>query len=230
MYPHRQENYVVLVPNEHQHPPELWLLISNSPLTTVWTGAICQYTVMRLLIRYAQRRRQERDLQRQGRTPSGRHRPLSAWDVDRVLLETCGLAFGWSVAVRACGRADRLLVVSISLFAIVSGVFCSGLLMKQFAFGQQRPRIDTLGDLIRLANMTVMMPKGLVVNETTWNANHTLMHADLRTIYGEILRKNTKCTYVLPESVADVLLSEPHMSEDRGNFPVFHKLRDRVCE
>lgn len=221
MYPHRQENYVVLVPNEHQRPPELWLVLASSPLMTVWMGAITNFTLARCVIRLVERRRRRR---------YGAHcDPIPSWDIDRLMLETCGLSFGGAIALRPAGRADRVLLLSVSVFAIVSCVICSGVLLKQFAFGDRRPKVDTLADLNRLANVTVVLPYGLAVHEATWNENHTLMHASLAVIYGEILKKNTKCTFVLPESVADVLLAEKHMSEDNGNFPVFHKLRERVC-
>lgn len=54
------------------------------------------------------------------------------------------------------------------------------------------------------------------------------MFTTLAVIYGEVLAKNVRCAFVLPESIADVLLAEKHMSEDGGNFPIFYRLHERI--
>lgn len=169
MYPHRQENYVVLVPNQHHRPPQLWLVLAASPLTIVWMSAIGLYATARCAVRSMQWRPEV------GRRLGGRKkrcsRRLTLYDVNDILLETWGLAFGWAIAVRPSGRADRVMLLSVSLFAIVSGVFCSGLLMQQFAFNKHRPAIQTVADLNADTNVTIVLPLGLGVNRSMWNPN-----------------------------------------------------------
>lgn len=58
----------------------------------------------------------------------------------------------------------------------------------------------------------------------------TFVYTTLHVIYGEVLNKNTRCSYVLPESVADVLLAEDDLTDEHTGFNVFHKISERVCK
>lgn len=48
-------------------------------------------------------------------------------------------------------------------------------------------------------------------------------------IYGEILRKNVHCAFLVPESTADVLLAEYYMFDtETDKLPIFRKMEERI--
>lgn len=151
LYPHKQENFVLIVPNYQREQSALWHTFATSPLFSIWCSTITMFTVVRYLLQKIH----------------GRHRV----PFDRIAYETCGLSFGWVIVASASSRAERLLNIFISMFAILSGIFFSGLLLQQFAFTQQVPLINTFEDLKAMQRMTIMIPMGLEVNQDMWNPN-----------------------------------------------------------
>lgn len=247
LYPHRQENYVLLVPNERPHGGrELWKVLAGSPLMGVWTTAIVMFTLMRVVIRALLR-----DVDGPQSSRHSRHGCLAR--IDPLTLDICGMSFGVSIAIRTQSRAERVLQMFVSAFAIVSGVYCSGLLVQKFAFGNAAPLMNTLADLYAVPNTTILMPWGLDVNWSLFNPNQlsgvlgwlvvwggksidfvvftysTLVFRRHSMVFGEILRKNITCAYILPESDADVLLAEEHMFDADTQSPIFRKLQERIC-
>lgn len=151
MYPHKQENFVVLVPNYRREASALWHSFATSPIFSIWCSTITLFTIVRYLMQ---------KVNHQNQVP-----------FDRIAYETCGLSFGWAIVSSASSRPERLLNISISLFAILSGIFFSGLLLQQFAFFDHLPLINTFHDLKALQRMTIMIPLGLEFNQDIWNPN-----------------------------------------------------------
>lgn len=58
----------------------------------------------------------------------------------------------------------------------------------------------------------------------------TFVYTKIQIIFGEVLNRNTLCSYVLPESVADVLLAEEFMFDEGTQTQVFHKISERICK
>lgn len=173
MYPHRQENYVVLVPYQRRENGgrSLWLVLVASPLTAIWATAIALMVVVRYAVRIAEQRIKEPMIRGGGLVKLSSS--LLPWsDVDEIVLETCGMSFGWSIRTqRVWGRAERILLMGLCVFSIVSGVFCSGLLLQQFTFAGEKAAVNTLQELNALKNITIVLPFGLGVDESMWNRN-----------------------------------------------------------
>lgn len=154
MYPHKQENYVVLVPNYRREQSALWHTFATSPLFSIWCSTISLFAVVRYF------------LQRASRVPRRERVPF-----DRIAYETCGMSFGWTIISSASSRPEKLLMIFISLFAVLSGIFFSGMLLQQFAFTNVLPTINTFKDLQAVQRMTIMIPIGLEFNQDIWNPN-----------------------------------------------------------
>lgn len=142
---------MVLVPNYRREESALWHSFATSPLFSIWCSTITLFTIVRFLMQKVNRRHQV--------------------PFHRIAYETCGLSFGWVIVSSASSRAERLLNIFISLFAILSGIFFSGLLLQQFAFTDRLPVINTFEDLKAVQRMTIMIPLGLEFNQDIWNPN-----------------------------------------------------------
>lgn len=156
LFPHKQENFVVLVPNDHRPISEVWHIFATSPIFSVWCIAITLFSAMRCWLRYlAGRRSNEHNI-----------------PVEQITFETCGLSFGWAIASKATvRRPERVLLVFVSLFAILSGIICSGMLLQQFTFNRVVSMINTFKDLQQMQMMTILIPLGLEFNQDIWNPN-----------------------------------------------------------
>lgn len=137
LYPHEFEKFVLVVPNTLIHNSFLNNLI-NSPLITVWFLEIILVTLVRIIF--------------QKLIPSNRRN-----DWCGIFFNSLGFAFGVTTSTLINSRSERILVLFMTIFSLVSGIFCSGYLFQQFTTFTNVNAINSLDDL-RNTNMDLVLP------------------------------------------------------------------------
>lgn len=138
MYPHRIESYVIVVPTEYNEKSEILNYIIESPLFNIWMVTIILISIVRVLLQYFI------------------HSKIQAI---QVWFETIGITFGTTGGPVIHNRPERILILFLSIFSIISGIFFSGLLFKQFTISSYMHTINSLQDLKQYADIPIYVPE-----------------------------------------------------------------------
>lgn len=130
VYPHGIESYQILVRNDRITETMVWQFFVHSPLINVWAVTIVLFTGLRFGFRAF--------------TPASRSPPRS---LSHIFFDTFGLSFGVTGGARTHSRAERILQVTISLFALCASLYCSGLLVQHRTFRVDTPVYQTKADI-----------------------------------------------------------------------------------
>lgn len=139
LYPHEVENYILCVANGEHKQSKLLDSILKFPLFNVWSLTIITVTLVRIMLRALQR------------SPRNHFLP--------ILITTCGLCFGAVSSIKVSNRPERVLLLFVSLFTLVSGILCSGLLFQKVATSIDLPDITSLAQLGQHSNFDIYMPQ-----------------------------------------------------------------------
>lgn len=106
----------------------LWEMVRESPLMNVWLLTILLITITRILIR--------------------KWTNVNVHDSMKILLHTFGMSFGVDSSNQSvfC-RAEKIVVLFLSIFAMLASIFCSGYLFQQYTSDMSIPLIQTLNDV-----------------------------------------------------------------------------------
>lgn len=148
LYPHEVENYILCVVNEVHQQSQLLDSILKFPLFNVWSFTIITITLVRIILRAVQ---------------GSPHNFFSP-----ILFNTCGLSFGALSSVVVSNRPERVLLLFVSLFTLVSGILCSGLLFQKIATFIDLPDITTLQQLGQHLNFDIYLPEDFDVETEEW--------------------------------------------------------------
>lgn len=151
LYPHDLETYIIVVPNLLQRKSTLFLSILQMPLLNVWAVAIILFAISRKIIRSVQKSKLN--------------------DFTEILFNTFGLSFGTagqSASTTLISSSEQLLVLFLSLFSMLAGILCSGILFKEYATSSLISKINSLEDLGRNPEIEVVMPPTLDISTEKW--------------------------------------------------------------
>lgn len=148
LYPHEVENYILCVANDVHEQSKLLDSILKFPLFSVWSFTIITITLVRLVLRAIQK------------SPHNYFSP--------ILFNTCGLSFGTVTSVVVSNRPERVLLLFVSLFTLVSGILCSGLLFQKIATFIDLPDITSLEQLGEHLNFDIYLPEDFDVETEEW--------------------------------------------------------------
>lgn len=118
----------------------------RSPLFRVWAIAIGVSSLARALFRRysAQARRSDEN-----------QRPNA---FVYISFNTFGLSFGMTGAHGVTNRSEQLIALFVSLFAILAGIFCTGIIFEQFTITSNAVTINTVDDLIDHKELNIYLP------------------------------------------------------------------------
>lgn len=132
LYPHEFTEYVILVKSELiEKTAGSSDQLLKSPLFTVWTSAIVVFSVVRILVR---------------RILCFRYSISN--DFLYILFNTFGLSFGTTPASGLNSRTEKIIVLFISLFGVLAGIFCAGFLFEQLTHSNFVQVINSFEDLL----------------------------------------------------------------------------------
>lgn len=150
LYPHEFENYVMVVPNILQEKSTILKSILEFPLLSVWTITICIIFLCRTAIRKLC-------------TSSASN------DWIEIFFNTFGLSFGMSGATNVLNTAERVLILFLSIFTILSSNLCTSILFnQQFTTVAYMPSINAFCDLDKYPVLEVYMPADFHNNTRDW--------------------------------------------------------------
>ena len=127
IYPHDYEEYVIIVPNDLEEKSAFVKLVLNSPLLNVWTITIVVVSLFRIYLR--------------------RNLPTSSSHVIRLILDTFSIAFTGFGFIKTHIRHEHILSISLSVFSLVSSIFCTGYIFQQYTSTVLQPKINSITDL-----------------------------------------------------------------------------------
>lgn len=140
LYPHEYENFVLIVPNVMKDEIDFINYAIKSPLVNVWAVAILLVTLSRCFFR--------KILQLDKTT-----------DWQQIFIDNVGLSFGWKSFIENYkNRSDKILILFLSTFSLIAGIFFSGHLLQKFAIVSVNPKISTFDDLIQ-SNLNIVIPR-----------------------------------------------------------------------
>lgn len=146
--PHDVEYYILCVPNKVHEQSKLLSSIIKFPLLNVWSVTIITITCVRYILRALQR------------SPHNYFSP--------ILFNTCGLSFGALSSVMVSNRPERVLLLFVSLFTLLSGILCSGLLFQKITTFIDLPDITSLQQLGQHLNLDIYLPADFDVETEIW--------------------------------------------------------------
>lgn len=146
LYPHDYDNFVIIVPNLLKEHNNLINIIIDSPLVNVWAITICIVTIVRCIFKYILK---------------------NSNDWMYTFIETYGISFGTTSAAKSTKLSDQIIVLFLSIFSLIAGIFCSGILFQQYATVSFEPRINTLDDIAK-AQYHIFVPREHITNETKY--------------------------------------------------------------
>lgn len=215
-----------MVSNKRVNKVFLWQFFSHSPLLNVWAVSIIAFTIIRV-----------------------RLRPFTSTltknnSILRILLDTFGLSFGTTSGLRDTRQNERLITVIISSFALISSIYCSGMLIQHRSANINVPSYQTKDDIIRdripILYPTIYWNKDVPVEYAfellpiyclyiLYSFSFFLSYVNeiLESMSNMILQQNTSYAYLLPSQTADMLLANPNILED--NRPVFRRIIRAEC-
>lgn len=117
----------------------LWEFFTKSPLLNVWAVSIFIFTIIRVFLR-----------------------PITATmtennSVCRIFFDTFGLSFGTTSGLRDTRRNERSITVIISSFAMITSIYCSGMLVQHRSLNVNIPSYQTKNDII-CENIPILYP------------------------------------------------------------------------
>lgn len=107
------------------------LSIFQSPIMTLWAPLSIFYTIIRAILR---------------RLSASNRKYKSIID---LYFDTFSLTLGVNSALRTYGSAEKIMNLFISIFAILSGIFFTGMLFQKFSVSSFKPHINSLDDLAK---------------------------------------------------------------------------------
>ena len=149
IYPYDSEKLVLLVPNELIASSLLTKLILESPLLTVWSITIILISTIRICLQ-----------------TNNNH-----WnsDISSIVLDTFSVAFAGSGYLLVTKRPERILIVSLSIFFLLSSILCTDFIFQQYTTQAMKPTINSLEDL---NNSNIQISGNLVY--LTWEMQQLL--------------------------------------------------------
>lgn len=140
MYPNRFENFVIIVPTEYQEKLEFFNYFLQSPLFNVWLAIILLITICRKIFQHLL------------------NKIINSRTITYIWIDTVGISFGTSSGSKIYNRSENVLIYFLSIFSMIAGIFCSGMLFKQFSINSYTPTILTLKDLNQNNHLTIYVP------------------------------------------------------------------------
>lgn len=150
LYPHDFVDYVIIVPNDRNEQSTVSNELLSSPLFKVWASSIILFTVMRIMIRKLY---PERDIQ---------HTSQNA--LIYIFFNTFGLSFGTTSAHGASNLTEKIVVLFVSIFCILSGIFCTGFLLVKMTSSKNVPKINSIAELMEHPELTVIIPETALID------------------------------------------------------------------
>lgn len=135
LYPHEYTDYLFLVKSEVIESTAASDKLLKSPLLSVWASAIVLFSIARVLVRQVLLSRH---------TDSASHNDLSY-----IMFNTFGLSFGSTSVTGLNSRAEMIMVLFISLFSVLAGIFCAGFLFEQLTISNSMQVINSFEDLLK---------------------------------------------------------------------------------
>lgn len=139
MYPHRIEQFVIVVPTEFREYSEMLNILIKSPLINVWPPTIILFTICHKLI-YS--------LLPRGKNKSAIH----------IFFESIGISFGATSPSFYINRSQNVLGLFLTIFSMSASITLSGYLFQQFTATSHMPTIITLNDLSENNHLNVYIP------------------------------------------------------------------------
>lgn len=140
MYPHDITKFVLVVPNIQVKTSNSVKTILGSPLICVWSIGILLCTLLRLA------------LNKMHRNSANTNENVY------VFFNTFGLSFGTTANNSTRTWSQKCLAITISIFGLLSGIFCGGLLFQQMTLYKSMPAINCLDDIAKFTNIDIYMP------------------------------------------------------------------------
>ena len=128
LFPHDIRKMVILVPNTYIVVSLLLSHQINSPIVNVWIIVIILVSLIRILIQHKEKA--------ECRTK-----------ITHIILDTFGTAFTGICHIKITNRSERIIVVSLSIFSIISSAFICGYIFKHSTMTEQRSTINSIEDL-----------------------------------------------------------------------------------
>lgn len=126
-------------------------IILRSPLFRVWAIAIGVSTVARGIFRHY-------SIQN---SASVENRRLNAFVY--IVFNTFGMSFGMTGAHGVTNRSEQMIALFVSFFAILAGIFCTGIIFEQFTITSNKATINSVADFIAQPMLNVYLPYGFEV-------------------------------------------------------------------
>lgn len=154
LYPNEYESFVIVVPNIlHSHSSFFKTLLST-PLVNIWVLAISIFSLGRKALR----------------TLIGSH----SNSFIEIFFNTFGMSFSATSQTPRRGsaadtnRPERVLVLFLSIFAMLAGILCSGMLFQQFTTTAKLSSIKSLEDLGEHLELEIWMLSDLHISTELW--------------------------------------------------------------
>lgn len=155
LYPHAFDSFVVVVPTQYQSVSKLLQSMLNNPITRIWAITIITFTVMRKFCQH---------FGSFGRT-------CRAASSTTIYFQTLGVTFG-STGQQPKNRSEAVLLLFLTLFALLSGILCSGLFFQQFTASDKTPTITTFEQLLERTDLEIVLPVWMNASLEYWQNRH----------------------------------------------------------
>lgn len=227
LYPHGFENYVIVMPNRLKQSSNLLNVIRSSSLIIVWLPVILVMGYTRKFIRkFAINSNNE-----------------------NFMFDTVRITLTGASNITLLNRSEQLLVLFMSIFFLLAGIFCCGDIFKEIATSKYTPSINSLESLNE-SNLLVHGSKVLVEKYSTqWlylkyilkkkttvqihsnfvgfafslKLRNQFIVAHYEYIYSNITAKLNTQAYIIPQSKVDVLIDRNEMQVD--GRPIFNVIK-----
>lgn len=146
LYPHTFIEYVIIVPSNMKEQSSLGDMLLKSPLFSVWTLCVGLITLTRVVIR------KMLAIKNDVSTNSSRNAYIY------IIFNTFGLSFGATSVQGAATKSEKTIVLFLSLFCVVAGIFCTGFLLEKLISTTADERINSLEELLLEDDMLIIMP------------------------------------------------------------------------
>lgn len=139
LYVGKQDSLLLIVPYQIDKKFGeflLWTFLRQSPLVNVWTIAILLLTGARKCI-------------------WPKHNLIA------LFFETFGISFGMTSSKPGRNRSENILLFFISIFAMLSGILCSGIIFQQLTVSTYSPAIQSIENLEQYPHIDIITPISL---------------------------------------------------------------------
>lgn len=155
LYPHAFDQFVVVVPTQYQSVSKLLQTMMNNPITRIWAITIITFTIMRKLSQ---------------KFGSFENKNRAAGSTS-IFFQTLGVTFG-TTGQEPKNRSEAVLLLFLTLFALLSGILCSGLFFQQITTSVKTPTITTIAQLLQRKDLEMVLPVWMNESVKYWEKRH----------------------------------------------------------